>query len=316
MTLYAGYQCWHRRPRQRREWGCHHSGRKRGRNRRPPGLPSEPGGGLQPPRPAPPDGRRHRPRLRHRKLARGGDAAGHRHRCRIGRRNGRRPPGRRGRHRQWQERRHGQQGADRPGRPQHLAPRRRARRQPGPGGLGLRRHPDSRRVARGHLRRPHRNPVRHPQRHQQLHPHRNREARHALQRRPGRSPEAGLRRGRSGRRHRRFRRPLQVGLAGLVRLRRAAYPQLIAVEGIRRIVPVDFRYAHQLGRTIRLLGSARRKTTACLSGAPGPGAAQHRPGQRAGRLQRHLEPRRVRRRHVLLRSGRRLRPPAWPWSAT
>ena len=36
-------------------------------------------------------------------------------------------------------------------------------------------------------------------------------------------------------------------------------PSQIAVEGIRRIVPVDFRYAHQLGCTIRLLGSARRE---------------------------------------------------------
>ena len=36
-------------------------------------------------------------------------------------------------------------------------------------------------------------------------------------------------------------------------------PLQIAVEGIRRIVPVDFRYAHQLGCTLRLLGSARRE---------------------------------------------------------
>src|SRR6266853_1286857 len=35
-------------------------------------------------------------------------------------------------------------------------------------------------------------------------------------------------------------------------------PADIFVEGIRRILPVDFRYAHQLDHTIRLIGSARQ----------------------------------------------------------
>lgn len=37
-------------------------------------------------------------------------------------------------------------------------------------------------------------------------------------------------------------------------------PQRIYTEGIRRITPFDFRYAHELGYTIRLLCSARRLT--------------------------------------------------------
>jgi homoserine dehydrogenase len=37
-------------------------------------------------------------------------------------------------------------------------------------------------------------------------------------------------------------------------------PERISTEGIRRITPFDFRYAHELGYTIRLLCSARRAT--------------------------------------------------------
>ena len=40
---------------------------------------------------------------------------------------------------------------------------------------------------------------------------------------------------------------------------RSVEPAAIPVEGIRRITPLDFQYAHQLGYTIKLLCSARRQ---------------------------------------------------------
>ena len=92
-------------------------------------------------------------------------------------------------------------------------------------------------------------------------------------------------------------------------------PSDIFTEGIRRISPVDFEYAHRLGHTIRLLCAARQTEEGLmLSVRPALISHGHDFGQRAGFLQRGLGQGPLRRRYVLLRP--RSRPaarPAWPW---
>ena len=86
-------------------------------------------------------------------------------------------------------------------------------------------------------------------------------------------------------------------------------PSDIYSEGIRRILPVDFQYAHQLEHTIRLLCSARQTPSGLiLFGASGSDSAVHYSGWRARRLQRRLGARQVWRGHVLLWPRRRTRP--------
>ncbi len=82
-------------------------------------------------------------------------------------------------------------------------------------------------------------------------------------------------------------------------------PSDIFMEGIRRISPLDFRYAHQLGHTIRLICAARQTPEGLiLSVRPALIPADHHSGGRAGRLQRGLGEGRLRRGHVLLRARR------------
>ena len=64
-------------------------------------------------------------------------------------------------------------------------------------------------------------------------------------------------------------------------------PSDIFTEGIRRISPIDFQYAHQLGHTIRLLCAARQTHEGLDSVGPaGADPHLHDPGQRAKLLQR------------------------------
>ena len=78
-------------------------------------------------------------------------------------------------------------------------------------------------------------------------------------------------------------------------------PSDIYTEGIRRIQPIDFQYAHRLSHTIRLLCTARQTeeglTLVRASGAD-PDVDHSR--ECAGRLQRHLGEGRVRCGYVLL----------------
>ena len=95
-------------------------------------------------------------------------------------------------------------------------------------------------------------------------------------------------------------------------------PADIYTEGIRRITPVDFEYAHQLHHTIRLVCAARQTPDGLIAfrASVADSAIDHS-GQRARRLQRGLGARQIRRGHVLLRRAARARiPPASPWSAT
>ena len=82
-------------------------------------------------------------------------------------------------------------------------------------------------------------------------------------------------------------------------------PSDIYTEGIRRILPLDFQYAHQLGHTIRLICAAHQTPSGLiLVGAAGADSAIDHSGRRAGRVQRGLGAREIWRRHVLLRPRR------------
>ena len=82
-------------------------------------------------------------------------------------------------------------------------------------------------------------------------------------------------------------------------------PSDIYTEGIRRISPIDFGYAHHLGHTIRLLCTARQTPRRPdPRGAAVHGAGQHDPGGCRRLLQRRLGARAVRRGHLLLRARR------------
>ncbi len=62
-------------------------------------------------------------------------------------------------------------------------------------------------------------------------------------------------------------------------------PADIYTEGIRRITPVDFEYAHQLHHTIRLVCAARQTPDGLIAfGAAVADSAIHHPGQRARSL--------------------------------
>ena len=82
-------------------------------------------------------------------------------------------------------------------------------------------------------------------------------------------------------------------------------PSDIFMEGIRRISPLDFRYAHQLGahHPADLRGAADAGGADSF-GAAGADPAVHHSGGRAGRLQRGVGEGRLRRGHVLLRARR------------
>ena len=78
-------------------------------------------------------------------------------------------------------------------------------------------------------------------------------------------------------------------------------PSDIYTEGIRRIQPLDFQYAHQLGHTIRLICAAHQTPEGLiLVGAAGADSAVDHSGRRAGRVQCRLGARQIWRRHVLL----------------
>ena len=82
-------------------------------------------------------------------------------------------------------------------------------------------------------------------------------------------------------------------------------PADIYTEGIRRVMPVDFEYAHQLKHTIRLVCMARQSEAGLsLIGAAHFDSAIRHSGAGAGRLQRRLGARKVWRRHFLLRTRR------------
>ncbi len=82
-------------------------------------------------------------------------------------------------------------------------------------------------------------------------------------------------------------------------------PSDIFMEGIRRISPIDFRYARQLKHTIRLICGARKTPERPDPfRASGADSRLDHSGRRAGRLQRGLGERQVWRGHVLLRLGR------------
>ena len=96
--------------------------------------------------------------------------------------------------------------------------------------------------------------LRHPERHLQLHPHRDGEARRAACDRAGRGAAAGIRRGRSERRRRRLStRARSWCILAALAFGEKITPSDIFMEGIRRISPIDFQYAHQLEHTIRLI---------------------------------------------------------------
>ena len=84
-------------------------------------------------------------------------------------------------------------------------------------------------------------------------------------------------------------------------------PSDIYTEGIRRILPLDFQYAHKLGHTIRLIcGGAPDAFGLDPVGAAGADSAVHHSGGRARGVQCRLGARQIWRRHVLLwtRRGR------------
>ena len=223
-------------------------------------VPAEGGRRVQPLGAHQGDSRGARRRVQDHRLARGGGASRRADRGRTG-----------GRHRTWpreiidaaiaqpQVRGHRQQGTDGRLRPGDLGPRHPRRHQPGDGGQRVRRHPHPRGAARGHLGRPRDGALRHPQRHLQLHPHRDGKARRAA-------------RGACWRKRRRWamRRPTPAPISTAStrapswccwrpwRSARRSRPSDIFMEGIRRISPLDFRYARQLKHTIRLICGARK----------------------------------------------------------
>ena len=82
-------------------------------------------------------------------------------------------------------------------------------------------------------------------------------------------------------------------------------PADIFVEGIRRISPMDFQYAHQLGHTIRLICGARQTPDGLiLSVRPALIRIADHYRRRAGRVQRRVGEGPLRRGHVLLRPRR------------
>ena len=86
-------------------------------------------------------------------------------------------------------------------------------------------------------------------------------------------------------------------------------PADIYTEGIRRITPVDFEYAHQLHHTIRLICAARQTPQGLiLSVRPSLIPSVDDSRQRSRSLQRRLGQRQVWSRHVLLRPRRRSSP--------
>ena len=82
-------------------------------------------------------------------------------------------------------------------------------------------------------------------------------------------------------------------------------PSDIYTEGIRRILPLDFQYAHTLGHTIRLI-CARAPDPRWVDSvrASGADSAVDHSGRRPGRVQCSLGARQVWSRHVLLRARR------------
>ena len=158
-----------------------------------------------------------------------------------------------------QVRGHGQQGNDGGVRVRDLGPRHSRRHQSRDGGQRLRRHPDPRRAARGHLGRPRHGALRHPQRHLQLHPHRDGEARRVdgatwsprrsgwAMPKPTRAPISTA-----------STRARKLVLLAALAFGEKITPSDIFMEGIRRITPLDFQYAQQLKHTIRLVCGARK----------------------------------------------------------
>ncbi len=66
-------------------------------------------------------------------------------------------------------------------------------------------------------------------------------------------------------------------------------PSDIYTEGIRRILPLDFQYAHKLGHTIRLIcGAHQTPSGLILAGAAGVDSAVHHSGRGSRGIQCRL----------------------------
>ena len=142
-------------------------------------------------------------------------------------------------------RRHRQQGTDGRLRPRDLGPRHPRRHQSRHGGQRLRRHPDPRRAARRHLRRPRAGALRHPQRHQQLHPHRDgKDAAPPCETVLAEAQRLGYAEADPSADVDGYDARSKLVLLAALAFGEKITPSDIFVEGIRRITPLDFQYAH------------------------------------------------------------------------
>jgi hypothetical protein len=194
-----------------------------------------------------------------------------------------------------------------------LGPRHPGRASTWPWRPAWRRHPHSRRAARGHLGRPRAGALRHPQRHLQLHPHRDRAARRRW--RPVLIAEA----------QRLGYAEADPSATSMASTRAPSWPALRA--GLRREDhavghfrgghpphrPLDFQYAHQLKHTIRLIcGGAQDARRVDPVGAPGADSHLHHSGRRAGSYNA-IWVKGIRRRTRSTTAAARDTPPASPW---
>ena len=135
-----------------------------------------------------------------------------------------------------------------------------ARHQPCDGGECRRRHSDPCRPARRNFGRSDQHAVRNFERHLQLHPHGNRNARRVFRRCSSRSAARRVCRGRPSADVDGFDARSKLAILTALAFGEKIIPADIYTEGIRRITPVDFEYAHQLHHTIRLICAARQTT--------------------------------------------------------